>query len=185
MKRMLDQKLIDLVSQLSQEELSWLAQMKELISVDNTSITFNNEVVLDIAAITNNAREEEEPLFPLSDNAGKVLAVNQDEDGLVAVEKGTLLYKHELEIDGDDFTLVDNNSNNLPKTISGFVARYAEALSFRYNGSSDEFIISCIPTSTPEVVRICFAVYNSTSSKFELNSITCDLEIMSETVSPL
>lgn len=53
-------------------------------------------------------------LFPLENNAGKVLAVNEDEDGLVAVEKGTKLYVHTLTSNSFNDTLIVISNSPTP-----------------------------------------------------------------------
>ena len=118
MKRMLDQKLIDQLAELSSSGgIDWVATMKSLISEDDGSILIDNLSIRSnlyarriISSLLNFYNEDEEPLFPLTDNAGKVLAVNADEDGLeaVSVSGGTQLY---LYVIGQDEISVISHQN--------------------------------------------------------------------------
>ncbi len=92
MKRMLDQKTIDnlkaLLSQVSIDD------NQQVIFFDNV----NFQSFLKIPSLEVIVDEEGNPLFPLENNAGKVLAVNENEDGLKAVEVsgGIKLYAHTI-----------------------------------------------------------------------------------------
>lgn len=104
MKRMLDQKTIDelsaLLSKVSIDE-------DDIINFD--SLKVSSALLYELWLMSDNPLEnvfdsEGNSLFPLENNAGKVLAVNEDEDGLVAVEVsgGTKLYQHIIEVSANN-----------------------------------------------------------------------------------
>ena len=83
MKRMLDQKTIDelqaLLSKVNIEDDNLVFGNVKIGTLDIT-----DECYVKISQFYNNNSEDFDPIFPLEDNAGKVLAVNEDEDGLEA-----------------------------------------------------------------------------------------------------
>lgn len=79
-------------TELTPEEVAWVNQMKDLISVDDNIVTVS-ELEVGIQLYLDNGLgalrdEEDNPLLPLSEaNAGKVLAVNSAGTGVEAVSK--------------------------------------------------------------------------------------------------
>lgn len=110
MKRMLDQKLIDALNQIDFEELAsdtaWVSQIKELISyneedecIEITTLSVLAELYLE--SISSLKNENDDSFFPsLTDQAGKVVKVNEDETGFEygEVSGGTQLYKHSIKL---------------------------------------------------------------------------------------
>ena len=119
MKRMITQELIDYLASLSESQLN---DILEKVSFDEYGVLH-----IDASVVVNELSIEEDggllyvylsqfvnpdngnPLFPLENNAGKVLAVNEDEEGLVAVAKG-------YDIDNINFGNDDFGSGKLPQT---------------------------------------------------------------------
>ena len=100
MKRMLDQKTIDELKVLL-SKISYSSGNIKVSSLVVEDVLFAGQINCDLEDFYDSA--EETHLFPLTGNAGKVLAVNEDEDGLEAIEVsgGTKLYQHMI-YDGDE-----------------------------------------------------------------------------------
>lgn len=84
-----------MISQHLQEVLEMLAE--KISKTDDGALSVydaevRNAFSVNASKIIN--LETEQELFPLENNTGKVLAVNEDEDGFVAVPKNSLLYLH-------------------------------------------------------------------------------------------
>ena len=134
MKRMITQELIDFVASLSETDI---AEFSKHIEMTDNSIVINRDIDLAnsepdviLGVLSQLVDENGDSFFPsFTDNAGKVLAVNEDEDGLVAVEKGTKLYKHTITLngDGDNIKIIDNISDEI--TTSNFESRQRQCLS--------------------------------------------------------
>ena len=125
MKRMLDQKLIELVKTLSASDIEWINSIKEHILWDNDvgsvaieALTTSEIFLPSLSALVN---EDEEPLFPFENAAGCLLVVNNDEDGLVTIDPPRKLYKHNLEVKDDEdisYNLIIISKRNNEYTIS-------------------------------------------------------------------
>jgi len=108
MKRMLDQKTIDelqaLLSKISVDDYDIINIEGLRVGTLEVNEDYGGTGEIYIQNLGYIVDTDENQLFPFSENAGKVLAVNEDEDGLVAVEKGTKLYKHEILATNSDST---------------------------------------------------------------------------------
>lgn len=142
------------------EELSaWVEEMKEMIGYDEEvgelqflqPSTFNDEVGIGGINVLVD-KETYEPFFPdLTDQAGKAVVVNDDEDGFDYTDlpqAGTKLYKHDL----GSIQIVDNDStaitsDNLPTRVNalGFVNGVAggssKIISAGYQGTSTTLVV--------------------------------------------
>ena len=157
MRRMISQKLQEAVKTLVENGgASWVLQMKDLISYDEESgiytdvpITFDGSLNLGtIMQLLNTTSEE--PFFPdLSDQAGKVVVVNDDETGFEYVEKGTKLYKHTIEdAYGDEIVII--STHELPYTAQDFIVQKQVCRDFisAYDFLDDTFVQNIVSTPT-------------------------------------
>ena len=133
MKRMLnDEQIFELQKLLAQVSISSgvvgfdkVHIDDELTISDNGKWNGNGLFLDDLTMLKDNA-ETPQQLFPLSvANAGKVLAVNSAGTGVEAVEKGTKLYRHQIDIDENNtlfITTTQSSAFTLANLVSGIDA---------------------------------------------------------------
>ena len=146
-----DSDLIELLSKISIDEDSNLVFGNAII--DTLDIT--NECYVKISKLFNNNSEDFDPVFPLVNNAGKVLAVNDDEEGLVAVEKGTILYKHEVYFNTEDDGFIVYSTSPEQATIGTINSLLSNAISI-ITGNN----IVCQWLRTTSTVKILTYIFN-------------------------
>ena len=121
---MITQKMIDYIKSLQSgfgpEELAWVSEMKDVINYDeesenieitNLSVTgvfqfLEEQSFINLLSLSQLCNENDEPYFPaLTDQAGKVVKVNDDETGFEygEVSGGTKLYKHVVQYQSSPF----------------------------------------------------------------------------------
>lgn len=115
MKRMLEQKLIDKLAELVDAQgVEWVSQMKDLISYDEEmempsifDLRIND--VLYITSISDiHIPEDDKSFFPeLTDQAGKVVVVNEDETGFEYAENITPKLTNLGNTDTEDLTITN------------------------------------------------------------------------------
>ena len=179
MKRMLDQKTID--------ELSALLS-KVSVDISNEEISFDSNYNINMGNLFLSALYVDEigdirytlddsPIFPLQDNAGKVLAVNEDEDGLVAVEVGggTKLYKHTITITGqnDKIIIINNVSAPFDNDTKNqmFKTQLCLSCGIQKYGSNDYLIVAGIEVVGGQYDQYTLLFYPRTHSG-DLSSFT-------------
>lgn len=118
------EKLSDLLSNVSIDEDNYV-HIQGLIT---SSLEVDDTLYID-GGLTQLQDENGEFLFPLENNAGKVLMVNEDETGFEAkeVSGGTQLYKNSLHIgSGNEIIYVDNKNEDVD--MYGVTSRLLNAL---------------------------------------------------------
>lgn len=176
-------------STLDPEQVAELTDLLKKVSIDEDGwivIESLNPTYLYIPGLSQIMNEGEESLFPLYGNAGKVLAVNNDEDGLeaISISGGTKLYAHTFELGGSPLNrliIISTESNPylsettslqmLYMNIFSSASVWSKIVNIFYEATSTRYLAS-VSSSAITYLSSTISTYGSSDTVVGIDAVT-------------